>query len=181
MHSIPQTIPWYKQFWPWLVIALPLSTMIAGITTVYIAAIKQDSLVQDDWYKEGKAINQQLDKTLTAKSLGLKFGLNVDPHTGEVFAKLISYNHTEMSGEKPLSQLILKLVHPTLAEYDQIITLNASAQDGHYLGDLNHQVEGKYHLYLSDPQQQWRLKSTVEFPITGEIILQPPALNAGIK
>jgi hypothetical protein len=29
--------PWYKQFWPWFVFALPAIAVIAGITTVIIA------------------------------------------------------------------------------------------------------------------------------------------------
>ncbi|MFT7320700.1 FixH family protein, partial [Congregibacter sp.] len=29
--------PWYQQFWPWFLIALPGSVVIAGLSTLYIA------------------------------------------------------------------------------------------------------------------------------------------------
>ena len=54
--------PWYRQFWPWFLIALPATVVVAGLTTWWIAAHKADSLVVDDYYKEGLAINRQLRK-----------------------------------------------------------------------------------------------------------------------
>ena len=52
--------PWYVHFWPWFIVALLGTTVVAGLTTVYIAASGADSLVVDDYYKEGKAINRDL-------------------------------------------------------------------------------------------------------------------------
>jgi len=66
------TKPWYKQFWPWFIIALPASAVIAGITTVFIAFENADSLVVDDYYKEGKAINQRVALLKRARDMGLK-------------------------------------------------------------------------------------------------------------
>ena len=31
------TTPWYRQFWPWFLIVLPGSVVVAALTTVYIA------------------------------------------------------------------------------------------------------------------------------------------------
>ena len=39
------TKPWYRQFWPWFIIALPASAVVAGLTTVWIAMQTTDSLV----------------------------------------------------------------------------------------------------------------------------------------
>ena len=36
--------PWYRQFWPWFVIALPASAVIAGLTTVWIAVTHQQEI-----------------------------------------------------------------------------------------------------------------------------------------
>ena len=33
--------------------------MIAGLTTVWIAVVNQDSVVRDDWYKDGKMEKKQ--------------------------------------------------------------------------------------------------------------------------
>ena len=39
------TQPWYRQFWPWFIIALLSWSVIAGLTTVWIAMQTTDSLV----------------------------------------------------------------------------------------------------------------------------------------
>ena len=39
------TLPWYKQFWPWFLISLPLSVVIASIVTINIAITTNDGLV----------------------------------------------------------------------------------------------------------------------------------------
>ncbi|MFM1891144.1 MAG: FixH, partial [Pseudomonadota bacterium] len=38
------TLPWYRQFWPWLLISLPASVVIASMVTIYIAVQTDDGL-----------------------------------------------------------------------------------------------------------------------------------------
>ena len=66
---------WYKEPWAWLVFILPLSAVVAGITTVIIANTNPDTLVTGDYYKKGKAINLELSKIKLAQKLGMKFSL----------------------------------------------------------------------------------------------------------
>ena len=40
--------PWYRQFWPWFIIALPASAVVAGLLTLWIAMSNPDYLVIDD-------------------------------------------------------------------------------------------------------------------------------------
>ncbi|MBN1379913.1 MAG: FixH family protein [Gammaproteobacteria bacterium] len=40
------TIAWYRQFWPWFLIALPTAAVLAGILTLFIAAKNPDLLIQ---------------------------------------------------------------------------------------------------------------------------------------
>ena len=48
--------PWYKQFWPWFIIALPASVVIASFFTLYLAVSNPDHLVvTDDEYLELKS------------------------------------------------------------------------------------------------------------------------------
>ncbi len=44
--------PWYRQFWPWFIIALPASAVIAGFYTLYLAISQPVQLVvTDDEYR----------------------------------------------------------------------------------------------------------------------------------
>ncbi len=48
-QEIPgQVEPWYKQFWPWFIIALPASAVIASFFTLWLAISNPDHLVVDE-------------------------------------------------------------------------------------------------------------------------------------
>lgn len=41
-------VPWYKQFWPWFIIALPASVVVASFFTLWLAISNPDPLIVDD-------------------------------------------------------------------------------------------------------------------------------------
>ena len=73
------TKPWFRQFWPWFLITLPASVVVAGFATLYIANRHADDLVVDDYYKDGLAINRQLEKKQRAATQGIAAQLRFDP------------------------------------------------------------------------------------------------------
>jgi len=62
---------WYKQFWPWFLIALPTVVIIACLYTVYLAVTHPLSMVKKDYYQEGLTINKNLAGLQKANDLGL--------------------------------------------------------------------------------------------------------------
>lgn len=57
--SLPlQDLPWYRQFWPWFIIALPASAVVAGFITLWLAVSNPDHLVVDD--EEYRRLNSEL-------------------------------------------------------------------------------------------------------------------------
>lgn len=149
--------PWYRQFWPWFIIALPATSVVAGLSTLGIAIRNQDSLVRDDWYKDGKAINQSLERDNVAKAHAITAELKIDNITGEIGVTL-----SAAAGFKLPQSLTLNLSHPTLASQDQTLTLLRHA-DGQYHGVLKQGLRGRYYLELSTPE--WRLNSSRDFPL----------------
>lgn len=59
------TTSWYRQFWPWFLIALPGAVVVASLITVYIAVTHQDPLVDGNYYKHGLTINERLEAPAT--------------------------------------------------------------------------------------------------------------------
>ena len=59
------TKPWYRQFWPWFIIALPASSVVAGITTFWIAMQTTDSLV----VQAEDGVRSATDRQLSAERL----------------------------------------------------------------------------------------------------------------
>ncbi len=78
------TQPWYRQFWPWFLIALPASVVVAALSTAYIANRDADDLVVQDYYKDGLAINRQLEKEERATQLGISATLRFSDNSVSV-------------------------------------------------------------------------------------------------
>jgi hypothetical protein len=55
-------VPWYRQFWPWFIIALPASAVIASFVSLWLAVSNPDHLVVTD------AEYQQLRSELKAQA-----------------------------------------------------------------------------------------------------------------
>lgn len=145
------TKPWYKQFWPWFIIALPASAVIAGITTVIIAFKNADSMVVDDYYKEGKAINQRTELLNAAYDKGLQARFE------RLEGNFIFIRFETVQPES--DALTLSFVHPT--DSDKDFTMSVLRQlDGSYQGLSPNATSGRWYLRLTNPQQ-WLIKSEI--------------------
>ena len=162
------TKPWYRQFWPWFVIALPFSSVVAGLSTVYIAFSNADSLIEDNWYQVGKTINRQTAKEQRAQHLNIGGMLTVETRADTPIFKL-ALNANE---ESPAPFLRLKWVHPTLSEYDQELTLTRDA-DGSYIGAWAELPQAHYHVQLESMNDDapWRIAKRVHWPSAERIAL----------
>src|SRR5512140_1636724 len=63
--------PWYREPWPWILMAGPAAVVVAGFVTAWLAVRSDDGLVMDDYYKEGLAINKTIGRSETAERLGI--------------------------------------------------------------------------------------------------------------
>ena len=151
-----QILPWYKHKLVWMIIAIPAASVIAGINMIYLAVNTDDGLVVDDYYKEGMAINQSLQRDKTAAELGLTARLTVE-ESGD----MVRLNFNKGSLTEYPEQLTLHLQHATHAGHDQIISLVRAPQD-QYIGYLQHTIrEGVWHIILST--EEWRLVNRVHW------------------
>ena len=173
-------VPWYKQFWPWVLIALPLSSVIAGLSTLYIAVVNQDDLVIEKWSKDGKAIFSDNSRFQAAEQLGLRGEISVDSLTGEVFLQLRS--NGVVSEKEPgfvyPDFLLLDIIHPTMASRDQNIRLSKVANH-YYKGQLLHQVEASRSVFLSGSEKTWQIKFKFDSPSASfvQIVAEPSAAD----
>ena len=145
--------PWYRQLWPWLLMAGPATAVVAGIFTWWLAATANNSLVVDDYYREGKAINQRLARDRTAFELGLQATLVPSPAGVEL--KLAS-SRPEVLPEK----VSMRLVHATRAELDYSIELQREP-DGVWRASQPLPREGRWTVHLEDDLRTWRLVEPV--------------------
>jgi hypothetical protein len=147
MHrSLPR--PWYREPWPWLLMAGPVFVIVAGIATIVTAIVTSDGVVADDYYKQGLAINRMIEREANARALGIAGTLQFNEERTAVRAAL-------SSTAPPPAALRLNLVHPTRAGGDQAIALKAIAP-GLYEGTLTPPAAGHWTLQLEDAAGTWR-------------------------
>ena len=151
------TLPWYKQFWPWFLISLPLSVVIASIVTINLAIRTNDGLVSDDYYKEGLAIHMDADRSARAEALGIRGNVRYQSDTGAITLTL----------DQPLPQktpaLSLEVNHPTRPDQDQSIQLT-TLDERRYAGRLQTLGPAHWKLELGDTARSWRVEGRMAVP-----------------
>jgi hypothetical protein len=163
-ESMPET-PWYKQFWPWVLIALPATAVAASIATLMIAMHEPDGVVADDYYKHGLAINRVIERDRRAAELGLSASITLNPEDGKSLIVL--------TGNEPLGdeQVVLKFLHPTRANQDYETFLRPSAP-GVYLGDFKSLAPGNWHVQVMSEDGDWRMTGRLQLPEDSAIRLE---------
>ena len=140
--------PWYRQPWPWLLMAGPAIVVVAGFITLALAIQSSDGLVADDYYKQGKAINLTLTRDARAQALGYHARLTMMVN-GRV---TLNFAAAVPSANK----LRLNLHHPTRAGFDREILL-ARAVDGSYAAVMPPIDASRWSMTLEDENRTWRL------------------------
>ena len=161
--------PWYRHGWPWFLFLLPASVVVASFVTLWIALSHPQSLVRDDYYKDGLALNRDLARTDAASARGLRATLDIDPATGAITVT--------MPPDPALSQTLrLELLHPTDALLDQALTLQRDTT-GAYTARLAAIPDGKRHLRLGEigHASPWLLRGVLNTPPPPSTVLLPAA------
>ena len=139
--------PWYREPWPWILIALPLSAVIAGIATLVIAIAHPDELVAEDYYKQGLAINRILERESRAAALGL----SAQAMISDARIRIGLTGHTDFP-----ESIVVRFIHPTRASEDRRIVLQTIA-NGWYEGEIPGIASGRWRVQAEDDQGIWRL------------------------
>jgi len=149
--------PWYEHLEPWLLLAAPMAAIAAGVITWWLAATANNSLVVDDYYRQGKAINQTLARDDQARRLGLSAELLTDPLRNELTLRL-----TAGASDAPLPDALrLRLVHATRAELDQQIRLRRG-DDGRWHAAFAVPAPTRWQVHIEDEGGAWRLVRQVD-------------------
>lgn len=153
--------PWYRERWPWLLMAGPAIVIVAGIYTAWLAVTSSDGLVAEDYYKQGLAAGETLERSKRAAELGITATMRLTDDTVRV--RLAS--RADISAMPP--RLRLTLSHPTRAGIDQTSLL--TPVDGAYQGELNLPASGHWLVLIEDESRTWRLLGSVMLPARGEV------------
>jgi uncharacterized protein len=154
--------PWYRQFWPWFLIALPGTVVAASFVTLWLALSTPNPMVVDDYARIARSTELRLERDLAAAALGVRAEVRFIAGANVVEVRL----HPAAIGPESLE---LRLSHPLLEQRDQIVRL--MRVPGGWSASLA-PPEGRWYLQLYPGDGSWRLSGVLAGQ--RELLLAPP-------
>jgi uncharacterized protein len=165
--TVPIAAPqhWYREPWPWLLMAGPLAVILAGIVTVYLAIVSNDGLVADDYYKRGLAINQTLSRDAEARKMNYRARVE--------FSGAFSRVQVTFADALPADELlVLRAAHAGRPALDRLVPLAAQGERRYGAAFLP-LTPGHWQITLEDTGRRWRLTGEVAAPARAVADLAP--------
>jgi hypothetical protein len=145
--------PWHREPFMWLVVSIPLLTVVAGLSTVVIAHRNKDPIVSDNLRKEGLSIQHDPARDLAAARIGASAHVVVD-------AEHLTVKVTLSQGEAPAT-LVALLSHSSRPDFDRLVPMTRLA-DGSYGAQIAALPIGHWYIELSPGDRGWRLRGEFE-------------------
>jgi hypothetical protein len=170
LTDTPEIIPWFRQPWLWFVLSVPITSVVLSSIMVTVAIVGRDTLVSDNYYKDGMGINQTIEQDQLADELNLAPSIKIEGR--DIFLKLRNENTSDDLAQQPF--LTFKLIHPTVGDKD-ITTRLLPTPNGTFIGELPHTLSGRYYLDLYAYDESWRIREEVHLPMLAFKLNQAPA------
>lgn len=154
---------WYQIPIVWLVIGIPLFSIVFTLSIVWISVKTFDGVVVDDYYKKGLEINRDLARDRYADEGNLKASVRLD---GEQLLIEMSGDAAEVWPEL----LELGFYHPTVSNRDVVVKLEHKGS-GTYFAPAPALRYGKWNVVTGT--EKWRLEGNLFHPDKDGFILKP--------
>lgn len=161
--DVRDTGPWYRQPWPWLLMAGPAIVIVAAFVTIWLAIVSDDGVVADDYYKRGLVINRVLERENRAATM--QVGAEVRIAEDGAVVLLLTANSDSAAPET----VKFRLTHATRSGFDRATVLQRGA-DGSYRGRIDPPPDGRWLAVVE--AADWRLP-------TAEVAGRPEKIRLG--
>lgn len=163
---------WQKYAWLWFISALPALAVIASLITVVIAIKNPPSMVDDDYYEMGIAINKKIQQYSLSERLNIRADIAFD-FEKKSLRLLLNKDHASMP-----ELLMLSFTHPVDSTHDFQLPLQKNSQQ-EYLQQFQSIAPAHWHIQLTplnmNIDQTWRIRGKVHLPQQGTTQLQSRA------
>ncbi len=157
--------PWYKEPWTWFLIIVPITSVTASFSMIQTFNQTNVEMVVDDYYKKGKAINQELSRIKKAKSYGISAFLTVN--NGQL---LLDLNKNKQAPE--MAALVISFYHATQGKRDFNLMATQRA-NGTYFAQLPEALTGNWQITVEPHDKQWKIQQRITLPAEDKLILLP--------
>lgn len=169
-EDLPPQKPWYRHPMVWLVLAIPMWSVVAGVYFIIIANSGANDVVVDNYYKDGLGINQSFEQDNQAKALQISAYLSVNDKQ-QLVAKVANTS-------VPYVEFVLS--HHSDKDFDlkgAMVLERTQGQVGVYRYDLPSKLTGRWFVQLLGQekvgQTPWRLQSRLNFPLAADTLIEP--------
>lgn len=163
MHTSSAT-PWYTHRWPWFLMLGPATVLVGGAFAAWLALGHPDAMVVDDYYKQGRAINQDLRRERAAGVLHLALRLRYDAGAGRIEGRIDSF------GKPWLAPFTLRLAHPTQPGKDLVLPVPLDAQ-GRFSLAVPDLEKTHWQVSAEGGARDWRLAASWDWARQGEFAM----------
>jgi len=150
---------WYKEPYVWMLIGFPTSSIIVCSILLTFAINTKDTLVRDNYYKDGMAMNQEFKWDNKARVMDIRVAFTIKDNVATLD---ILNSRLDMS-----NTLLLEFSHPTLQGKDRDSLLQLKPGSKTYQGFIDSVQDGKYYIQVESAEQSWRIRGEV-YVINGE-------------
>ncbi|WP_303289314.1 FixH family protein [Marinobacter sp. SS5-14b] len=163
--------PWYRQPWFWFLTIFPLAAIMWGVTTLIVSSSLDNSMVSDDYSKEGRGINMAIARDQKAADMQIAGSL-------EFVGRKAQLTLDTRDGPADFPYLILNLYHPTLDDRDRVVQFQRIAA-GQYSGNILEDLDGRWYYDLQGPDNDWRVKGELWLPAEDAIAIESKGAEQG--
>lgn len=121
-----QPVRAFSQPLVWMVVGIPAATVVAGLTTLWIAAHGADTPIGSDYVKEGLSVAPDTRREDSARKLGIAGSLSMHTTPEHVLEVELSLLPTATK----VTPRWIRLLHPSDPNND--LTLHMQADDEHH-------------------------------------------------
>lgn len=149
---------WYRQFYVWLIIFLPLCAVSASFATLYIAAKNAPELAVDDYASIQSFSEEQVNRDRRAGELSLSAILRVAELQDKAGDFPVEIKLQANDDYVWPDTLFLRVVHSTKGALDS--SAEFTGMLGRYTGSIA-LPNGAYDIHLENTDRTWRLSTRV--------------------
>jgi len=165
MNGKTASEPWYRNPMVWLVIGIPLTSVVLGITMIVLAVSTDDGLVVDDYYWQGKQIGRVIARDQAAAAHGLRARVSLADNRLDVML-------TADSGYTLPPAMEVNFFYSTRAGLDKA-TFVTEQSPGIYSGEILPLEDGRWNVQLE--ADDWRLLGSLHRPHDSSTLIRPTA------
>ncbi|GAB4173654.1 MAG: hypothetical protein Kow0020_08910 [Wenzhouxiangellaceae bacterium] len=152
-HNVEVATPWYRQFWPWVLVGILGWGVLSSLITLSVALKHPPQMVSGDYQALGKLLVDDGEHAARARELGLSGHLAIAPDR-------MLLTLSAAPGIAPPESLLIKFEHPGDAARDRQVLFHREGAWRYAAESVALPAKGR--VIAQDPAESWWITGRFE-------------------